>query len=200
MKYLFIFLFFIITGLVVSQVVVSKNASNTKNIEYITLKKYDRFEIRKYNAKTVAITNLAKSSFKEMSRNGFRRIASYIFGGNTSNQQIAMTAPVKMDMGLSSSMSFYMPENYSISSLPEPNRKDVILTTEPAKIVAVIQFSGWANNSILNSKFEELKSFLEEENISFNNEYSYLGYNPPYQLVNRKNEVIITLKDYRLKE
>ena len=184
----------------VSQVVVSKNASNTKNIEYITLKKYDRFEIRKYNAKTVAITNLAKSSFKEMSRNGFRRIASYIFGGNTSNQQIAMTAPVKMDMGLSSSMSFYMPENYSISSLPEPNRKDVMLTTEPAKIVAVIQFSGWANNSILNSKFEELKSFLEDENISFNNEYSYLGYNPPYQLVNRKNEVIITLKDYRLKE
>ena len=200
MKYLFIFLFFIITGLVVSQVVVSKSTSNTKNIEYITLKKYDRFEIRKYNAKTVAITNLANSSFKEMSRNGFRRIASYIFGGNASNQQIAMTAPVKMDMGPSSSMSFYMPENYSISSLPEPNRKDVILTTEPAKIVAVIQFSGWANNSILNSKFEELKSFLEDENISFNNEYSYLGYNPPYQLVNRKNEVIITLKDYRLKE
>ena len=64
------------------------------------------------------------------------------------------------------------------------------------KIVASIEFSGWASDSVLEEKFKELKNKLIENKIDFEDNYSYLGYNPPYQLVNRKNEVIIKLINY----
>lgn len=104
-----------------------------------------------------------------------------------------MTSPVKMDMSDSSSMSFYLPPEYLISELPVPDRSDVRIQVEPAKKVAVIQFSGWASKKVLESKFEELKTLLEEEQLKYEDSYSYLGYNPPYQLINRRNEVIVKL-------
>jgi hypothetical protein len=43
---------------------------------------------------------------------GFRRVASYIFGGNDKNESISMTAPVFMEMGNNTKMAFVMPKNY----------------------------------------------------------------------------------------
>ena len=37
------------------------------------------------------------------------------------------------------------------------------------------------------------------ESIEFEDTYSFLGYNPPFQLLNRKNEVIIPLTNYKVK-
>jgi len=153
----------------------------------------DKYEIRSYPDLTVATTELERSSYSEMARTGFSRIASYIFGKNSSGKKISMTSPVKMDMSDSSSMSFYLPPEYLISELPVPDRSDVRIQVEPAKKVAVIQFSGWASKKVLESKFEELKTLLEEEQLKYEDSYSYLGYNPPYQLINRRNEVIVKL-------
>jgi hypothetical protein len=35
-----------------------------------------------------------------------------------------------------------------------------------------------------------------EKGIQHTGEFTYLGYNPPYQAVNRRNEVIVTLVNY----
>lgn len=197
MKYILITLFVLLIGTLISQVIVTKNVSETETISYKSIAKFDRFEIRLYPELTVATTRLNDAAgYGEKSRTGFRRIASYIFGGNNQNTQIAMTSPVQMDMSENSAMSFFMPADMRIDDLPQPDNTDVSIHKQPSKILAVIQFSGWASDQVLEEKFEELKKLLREKNIRHKDSYSYLGYNPPYQLVNRVNEVTIELIDY----
>lgn len=171
--------------------------NETNSIEYETLETISGFQIRKYPELTVATTILNSSSYSDNSGTGFRKIASYIFGGNSTNEQIAMTSPVQMNMGSEPTMSFFMPRNAAPSDLPTPNRKDVVVTVQPSKIVAVLEFSGWASDKVLITQFNLLKSKLKKESIEFDDSFSFLGYNPPYKLFNRKNEVIIPLLNYK---
>lgn len=186
----------LIAILVISQIVVTNSTEKTNAVPYRVISKMEGFEIRKYPELIVAKTRLNEGSYKSNSSDGFRKIASYIFGGNSSDQQIAMTSPVQMEMTGNYAMSFFMPLEFDLNSLPIPDRKDVIITTEPEKMVAVIEFSGFANDEILIQKFEELKKMLTLKNFRFKDSYSYLGYNPPYQMVNRRNEIIIELIEF----
>jgi len=196
MKYIILTLFLLILTVVISQVIVANNTGDTGKIPYETLERFEGFEIRKYPELTVASTQLPEGSYSENSRLGFRRIASYIFGGNKSNTQIAMTSPVQMDMGDNSSMRFFMPPNMDIEDLPLPNNSNVSIQNQPSSTVAVIQFSGWASDKVLEKKLNELRLLLRAQNIEFEDDYAYLGYNPPYELINRLNEVVIKLKNY----
>ena len=205
MKFFLLTSFVLIITIVISQSLNSERSrtiqkdtlsNETGTINYEVLESKDGFEIRKYPELTVATTELNSSSYSDNSRVGFRKIASYIFGGNSSKEQIAMTSPVQMDMGSEPSMSFFMPGNSDPSDLPDPNRNDVIVTLQPSQVVAVIEFSGWASDDVLSKQFSLLKSKLKKNSIAFENTYSYLGYNPPYKLINRRNEVIIPLKNY----
>ena len=68
------------------------------------------FEIRKYPSATMATVSMDAKSYKELSSTGFRKLASFIFGANKDQKNIAMTSPVHMDINNSeSSMSFVMP-------------------------------------------------------------------------------------------
>ncbi|MFT4662261.1 MAG: hypothetical protein ACI8XB_002549 [Patiriisocius sp.] len=208
MKYILFSAFILLVTVVISQRNLTTQNSETmktnksiisnkaNTIEYETLASKNGFQIRKYPELTVATTELNSNSYSNNSSTGFRKIASYLFGGNSSNQQIAMTSPVQMDMGTEPTMSFFMPGNVAPTELPTPNREDVIVTVQPSKIVAVIAFSGWASDKRLIKQFNLLKSKLKKESIEFDDSYSFLGYNPPYKLINRKNEVIIPLKHY----
>lgn len=196
MKYIFLSAFILVTFITISQILVSKRSSDTNTIKYETLATKDGFQIRKYPELTVASTDLNSSSYSKNSSSGFRKIASYIFGGNSSKQQIAMTSPVQMEMGTDPTMSFFMPGDMEPKEYPTPNRKDVTIHVQPSKIVAVIEFSGWASDKVLKQNFNTLKSKLKKDSIEFEDSFSYLGYNPPYQLINRKNELIIVLTNY----
>lgn len=196
-KYVSSPLLFIILSFVMAQNKGSENRANTQTIEYTILAKKEGFEIRKYPELTVASTELNSNSYGSNSSTGFRKIASYIFGGNSSNEQIAMTSPVQMDMGSEPTMSFFMPDEMEVKDLPIPTNKDVYIHVQPSMVVAAIQFSGWASDDVLTQYFNELKAKLKKESIEFEDSYSYLGYSPPYQIENRKNEIIIPLINYK---
>jgi hypothetical protein len=198
MKYILLSLFILIITFVIAQGFIAKNTSNTGQIPYNTLATFENFEIRFYPELTVASTALPQNGYSENSRLGFRKIAGYIFGGNSTNTQISMTSPVQMKMDNDASMSFYMPPTMNIADLPTPNNAQVLVEQQPSKTVAVIRFSGWASDQTLEEKYQELKRLLEENNIDFKDSYEYLGYNPPYQLINRVNEVTIELVDYSI--
>ena len=198
MKYILLTIFILIMTFVIAQGLIAKNTSNTGQIPYNTLATFEKFEIRFYPELTVASTALPQSGYSQNSRLGFRRIASYIFGGNNTNTQISMTSPVQMKMDHEASMSFYMPPTMNIEDLPSPNNAQVLVEQQPSKTVAVIRFSGWASDQILEDKYQELKRLLEANNIGFQDGYEYLGYNPPYQLINRINEVTIKLVNYSI--
>ena len=68
--------------------------------KYTVIEKSGEFELRAYSAKIVAET-LVPGSMDKASSAGFRLIADYIFGNNTTrtgdNEKISMTAPVTME-------------------------------------------------------------------------------------------------------
>lgn len=182
--------------LALSQLVMSYTSNAIEQPNYKIIKRFKNFEIRLYPETVVASTKMPSNNYDNSSSSGFRTIAGYIFGGNEESIKISMTSPVRMEMTDSVEMSFYMPSAYSLNNLPKPNNSNVILTKKKSQMVAAIEFSGWANNDKIEEAFNELKNLLEENNIRYVNECTYLGYNPPYQLVNRKNEVIIELIDF----
>jgi hypothetical protein len=179
-----ILIFFIFQSFIMS-------SSDIEQYPYEVVKKYDDFEIRKYESRKFAYVEMPSDSYKRSSNNGFRMLAGYIFGGNEENQKIAMTSPVKMDMEDSVTMMFMVPDKYEIDDLPTPNNQKVRFKTEPEKVVAAISFGGWANDQKIEKYSQKLASLLDKNGIKHANTFSYLGYNPPYEIFNRRNEIIV---------
>ncbi|MFM7153629.1 MAG: SOUL family heme-binding protein [Bacteroidota bacterium] len=150
------------------------------------------FEVRYYPEATMATVTASASTYKELGNTGFRKLAGYIFGGNQQNQQIAMTAPVHMEMtDTASSMSFVMPARYSRDQLPAPVNPEVVIKSVPAEYVAVISFGGFASDKKINRYSERLRKALEKQGIQYSGNFRYLGYNPPFQLIGRRNEIMV---------
>ena len=173
-------------------------AYSTTNIEkqkYTLIRKEKEFEIRYYPPATMATIRSTARSYRELSGSGFRSIAGYIFGNNETSQKIAMTSPVHMDIQENeSSMSFVMPAEYGPSTLPRPNDARVVIHESPAEYVAAISFGGYAGDDSIKRYTDKLRSALEEKGIKPTGHFRYLGYNPPYQVVGRKNEIIVAVE------
>ena len=102
-----------------------------------------------------------------------------------------MTSPVAMNMDDSVTMMFMVPSQYSEEELPQPSNKSIKIKKEKARTVAAIRFGGWANDKRIEEHKNRLISLLEEEGIRHNGNFTYLGYNPPFEVANRRNEVIV---------
>ncbi|MDG2506415.1 MAG: heme-binding protein [Crocinitomicaceae bacterium] len=177
--------------LMLSQLFMAYKTSKIESPSYKVIKSFDDFEIRNYDAMVVAKTEIKSQAYEESSSSGFRTIANYIFGGNKENQQIAMTSPVIMEMGEKSSMSFVMPEEHAIENLPEPNSKNVEIIQIQPKTYAVLEFTGYANDKKIKKHTKRLLQFMKAENLMPIGTIKYLGYNPPWQVLGRKNEVAV---------
>jgi hypothetical protein len=183
--------------LILAQVYSTMSTTRTEQHKYQVLKSYGNVEIRKYEPAIFSSVMLGKNSYREISGKGFGILAGYIFGGNEKKENISMTSPVTMELGDSTKMKFMVPKGYTMNSLPEPNDKRIIFEQQNEKIIAAIQFDGWADNDKIEYYTEQLKSSLAKEHISHTNKFSYLGYNPPYEVINRRNEIIVELIDFK---
>ena len=161
--------------------------------KYRVVKKLGEVEIREYPSLILAQTSLKKSDYDQEGSNGFRTVAGYIFGGNQSQQKIAMTAPVIMKMGDSASMSFVMPSEYNMQDLPTPSNNQVKLIQENSKILAVIRFGGYSSTDKIKKYADQLYSELKSNKLETRGELLFLGYNAPWDVTNRRNEVAIEL-------
>lgn len=169
-------------------------ASTTEKQKNKLIHSEKEFEIRHYPSATLATVYSSVNQYKQISTPGFRTLAGYIFGGNTGNEKIAMTSPVHMDINDTlSSMSFVMPSKYEAKSLPTPNNSNIVLEKSPDEYVAALKFKGYASDIRIEQYSEKLKLLLEEKRISYKGNFRYLGYNPPYQFIGRRNEIIVTV-------
>ena len=195
MKKMIIALIALFVIVVVFQSFMVTSTNNTEKQAYKVIKKEDEFEIRYYPPATFATIQSTAKNYRELSGSGFRKIAGYIFGNNESSSKIAMTTPVHMDINNEgSSMSFVMPSAYDINNLPRPNDANVKLHQTPGEYVAAIAFGGFANDASIKKYAAELEKGLGNKGIKSIGHFRYLGYNPPYQLVGRKNEIIVTVE------
>ena len=152
-------------------------------------------EIRRYEPRIAAETTI--DADEEKARNeGFRRLAGYIFGGNTTKTKIAMTAPVAAQRGESGEwvIRFFMPSEHSMDALPTPKDDRVRLVKVPAERVAVLKFSGTASLDAIASRTAELLNTLRDNNIKTKGTPFTWFYDPPWTLpFRRRNEVVVSL-------
>lgn len=169
--------------------------AKTEEQKYRVIKSDKEFEIRFYPAANIATVYSDADSYKDLSGSGFRKLAGYIFGGNESDTKISMTSPVHMDINnTKSAMSFVMPSSYNKESLPKPDDSNVILETTRDEYVAVIRFSGYTSDSDIKTYTGKLRKLLDENNIIYYGNFRYLGYDSPFRITGRRNEIIVSVK------
>ena len=192
-------LLFGLAGLVVVftiiQVWMAVSQNNIETYPYVVVEDYGDVQIRKYESSLFTAVKVSSNSYEKSSSNGFRVLAGYIFGGNQSNEKIAMTSPVSMSLEDSMTMMFMVPRKYKEEDLPAPNDKAIQIVEQPEKMMAVISFGGWANDKKIERYRNILIKELDEKSIAHANRFYYFGYNPPYEVFNRKNEIAVELND-----
>ena len=194
MKTLYIILGVILIAFIIVQLFAMSGQRNIETYPYEVNKKYDAFEIRDYEASLFTSVQLSGNAYKDESSKGFSILAGYIFGGNEKNEKIAMTSPVAMSLQDSMTMMFMVPKKFNKETLPQPNQSQIEFREEPAKTAAAISFGGWANDEKIEKYKQQLILALDAEGITYTNRFYFLGYNAPYEVFNRKNEIIVELE------
>ena len=173
-----------------------KAQNDIESYPYKVEKKYDKFEVRSYEASLFTSVQLPTKVYGEASSRGFSILAGYIFGGNENNEKIAMTSPVAMSLEDSMTVMFMVPKKFNKETLPQPNNSQIDFRDEPAKTVAAISFGGWSDDQKIAAHKAKLIAALAAEGIAYTNRFYFLGYNPPYEVINRRNEVIVELENW----
>ena len=180
-----------------------------------TAKQSGDFEIRRYAPMIVAETRV-EGDLWGASSEGFRVIAGYIFGNNTSakgagSEKVAMTAPVTVEAapekiamtapvttegeGGGFRMHFVMPSDYTLATLPKPKDDRVKLREIPARTMAVVKFSGFTGEGKVKEKTDELLAWMKAGGIEPAGAPQLARYDPPWTLpFLRRNEVMVPVK------
>ena len=187
------------------------NVMATEEPKYKLIEKSGDFELRQYHPMLIAEV-LVDGNMNQASSKGFRLIADYIFGNNItktgSSRKINMTAPVTIEP-ISEKISmtkpvtlekvsdqwrvnFVMPSQYSLDTIPYPNNKQIMLREIPARQVATLRFSGFANVENTTNKTQELLKWMDKNNLIPTRSVELARYNPPWTLpFLRRNEIIV---------
>ena len=178
--------------------------------QFTVIEKERDFELRRYEPQIVAETFL-EGDFSDGGNKGFRSLFEYINGKNRKRISIPMTAPVleeiaseKIPMtapvnqgreGGKWVISFVMPSDYTLETLPEPLDPGVSLKIVPGRLVAALKYSGtWSRN-----RYDEKQALLEKmvraHGLIPLSEPVFARYNPPWTLwFLRRNEVLIPVE------
>lgn len=167
------------------------------------------FEVRAYAPRVIAET-LVDGAFGDGGNEAFGRLAGYIFGKNTTQAKIAMTAPVgqraesrKLAMtapvgqqraGRSWRVTFTMPEGETLASLPRPLDERVTLREAPAARFAVVRFSGRWTDERMAERTDALRAWAQGRGLTVVGEPEVNRYDPPWTpWFLRRNEVWLAL-------
>jgi len=169
----------------------------------------DNIEMREYQPMIIAEVN-ARGERKAAIRFGFQLLADYILGENIArqvttqmqaaeqqSQKIAMTAPVEIQSnGESWKISFLMPSEFSLDTLPTPKNKYIKLTEIPEQNFIILGFSGRIIESNLARHEKLLRDYIETHQIKVKGSPKFAFYNPPWvPAFMRRNEVMLELVD-----
>ena len=189
--------------------------------KYVVLEKSEPFELRSYAPRIIAEVKV-DGDLDAASSQGFRLIAAYIFGKNQVSEKIAMTAPVGIessdqnksakiamtvpvaiegsksfeDSSNQWTVSFVMPSEYTLATLPKPLNSEVKIRVVPAEKRAVITFSGFNSAEKAQAKTQLLQDWIKTKNLKTTGEPQFARYNPPWSLpFMRRNEILIQVLD-----
>jgi effector-binding domain-containing protein len=166
------------------------------------------FQIRQYAPQVVAET-LVDGTLEDAGNKAFRPLFNYISGANRSNQKIAMTAPVaqqregeKIAMTAPVSqeirsnqwaITFMMPTNYTMETLPAPTDKNVRLRAIPSRRMATVQYSGTWGQQRYEQNLARLREWMKAQGVVAAGDPIWARYNPPFTpWFLRRNEILVS--------
>jgi hypothetical protein len=168
-----------------------------------------KVEYREYAAYLTAETLVeGGADFESAGNEGFRRLFGYISGGNKAQSKIAMTAPVSqvaesekiaMTVPVQQTgsargwrIAFTLPAKYTLETAPVPEDRRIRIVQEPARLYAVLRYSGRWTESNYNASRDELLGLLSAAGIGVRGEPQLARYNAPFvPPFMRRNEVLI---------
>jgi len=110
-----------------------------------------------------------------------------------------MTAPVKQEKKDNQwRITFLMPAEYTLETLPKPNDNRVKLKADPGRLMAAVRYSGtWSEDG-----YEENRALLEEyiqkRGLTKAGEPVWARYDPPFMpWFLRRNEVLIPVEKFK---
>jgi len=191
---------------------VPKSAMAIEKAKYTVLEKQDDFEIRQYESQIVAET-FVEGELEAVGDEGFRRLYGYISGDNQKKQSISMTAPVgqesnsekiamtapvgqgKMDNRWR--ITFLMPAEYTLETLPQPTDSRVKLVRDPGRLMAAIRYSGTWSEAGYEENKALLEEFIEKRGLTKAGDPVWARYDPPFMpWFLRRNEVLIPIENF----
>ncbi|XP_077566531.1 heme-binding protein 2 [Stigmatopora nigra] len=155
------------------------------------------YEVRTYEAAKWVSTTVNGTSLDESMRTGFRRLFKYIQGDNTDKVKVEMTAPVtcRVDPGdgpaceTRFTVSFFVPEEHR-EAPPSPSDSEVFVEPRDSFTAYVRTYGGFSNETLARGELLQLSESLRRDGVPFaERPYYVAGYDSPFKLVNRRNEV-----------
>lgn len=181
---------------------------NTEQPSYQLILMDGRFEIRDYPKLLVAET-VSPGSRNGALNNGFQKLAAYIFAKSRGGDKIPMTAPVVQDrekIPMTAPVMqdeagqdgwrtrFIMPASYHRETLPQPP-EGVTISELPSRRVAVIRFSGRADDDAVAQMESTLRNWMSSRALHASAPAEYAFYNSPFiPGPLRRNEVLIPIQ------
>lgn len=167
----------------------------------------DGAEVRSYAPHILAQVSVRGDQRGALNR-GFQVLAGYIFGGNSGLMSVDMTSPVAQSGTIAMTapvgqttvddvwvVTFMMPREYSLATLPTPNSDAVRFVQVPAQRRVALTFSGRATTEALEAKTDELKAIVETQGLATSGSPIFMFYDapmtPPWS---RRNEVALDLR------
>jgi len=149
------------------------------------------YEERNYEASHWVSATSTGYGLNEAYLKMFMKLFRYISGNNENEEKIAMTAPVLITQGPACennfTMSFYI--SPKVGDAPAPTDATVFLSSMPEMTVYVRSFTGFASNADYAKNAADLAAALPKT-AKYNKDMYYTGgYNSPFTLFNRHNEV-----------
>jgi SOUL heme-binding protein len=180
--------------------------------QYTVVEQREGYEIREYASYIVAEVEVEWDMDVAL-RSGFRQLAGYIFGENTTKSSIKMTVPVMDTTKASESIAmtapvmdtlsstgkhiiaFTMPSSYTIENLPKPDNASIHLRLVDWSQKAVLRYGCYATPARVEEKNKILVQFLLRDSITMSGTIISAQYNPPLSFPPlRRNEVMVDIK------
>ncbi|XP_018414325.1 PREDICTED: heme-binding protein 1-like [Nanorana parkeri] len=160
---------------------------------YQVLKKYNTFEVRRYDSTFWVTTYLNSGSMGLGTMKSFRRLFKYISGENSQGISIKMNVPVRitvplLDTNVNSTMSLFLPS--ALMSPPTPNDPSIVLESFPPTSYYVRSFGGYAMTSDYEKNSKALSEELTALGLAYDTQTGMAAaYNDPLTFFGRHNEV-----------
>lgn len=185
-------------------------AMATEEAAYTVERTDGHFQVRQYAPQVVAEI-LVDGTLEEAGNKAFRPLFNYISGANRAKGKIAMTAPVTQQrdgekiamaapvgqeaVGNRWAVTFMMPANYTLETLPVPTDEKVRLRAIPARRLAAVGYSGTWSRHGYEHHLAHLREWMKAQGLAAAGDPVWARYNAPFTpWFVRRNEVLVPLE------